>query len=41
LNNTLQGVFMKFDFSIGITLAFGQYEPALKLNFRGAFVQFQ
>ncbi|CAG0938858.1 hypothetical protein GALLN_00397 [Gallionellaceae bacterium] len=24
---------MKFKFSSGITLAFSQYEPALKLNF--------
>ena len=32
---------MKFNFSSGITLAFGQYEPTLKLNFHGAFAQFQ
>jgi hypothetical protein len=32
---------MKFNFSFGITLASGQYEPALKLNFHGAFIQFQ
>lgn len=24
---------MKFNFSYGITLTYGQYEPALKLNF--------
>lgn len=31
---------MKFNFSSGITLACGQYEPALKLNFYGAVSQF-
>ncbi len=30
---------MKFNFSFGITLALGQYEPALKLNFYNAFIQ--
>jgi hypothetical protein len=32
---------MKLNFSSGITLACGQYEPALKLNFHGAVSQFQ
>jgi hypothetical protein len=27
---------MKFNFCSGVTLSFGQYEPALKLNFYSA-----
>jgi len=32
---------MKLNFSSGITLTCGQYEPALKLDFYGAASRFQ
>jgi hypothetical protein len=32
---------MEFNFSSGITSASGRYEPALKLNFIGALLQYR